>query len=53
MKSREWKNVPGGGNCVCQGQEVERGLVHSENCTYSALVWEERSEAWEDRGERE
>lgn len=29
---------------VCQGQEVERGLVHSEDCMYSALVWEERSE---------
>lgn len=32
---------------MCQGQEVESGLVQSEDCTYSTLVWVACKEAWE------
>lgn len=36
---------------MCQGQEVESSLAHSEDCMYSALVSEVCQEAREDRGE--
>lgn len=35
---------------MCQGQEVENSLAHSEDCTYSALVPGVCQEARDDRG---